>query len=136
LQTGRPSSPGTAAGSSTGPLRYVAVSTDSPNETDLVAISTRDGSVGPALRLDGDWGLPYTPAGAEGISRDGKTLVLGSVQVGLASPSRFLVVNPWRMKVVRTITLPGYFSYDALSPNASRMYPLGRTTRRRWPAMP
>src|SRR5207237_585407 len=31
-------------------------------------------------------------------------------------------VNPRRMQLVRTITLRGYFSFDALSPNGSRMY--------------
>jgi hypothetical protein len=49
-------------------------------------------------------------------------LVLGRAGVGLSSPSRFLVVDPGQMKVVRTISLDGYFSYDALSPDASRLY--------------
>src|ERR1700745_2802267 len=60
-----------------GSLRYVAVSTFQGQNTDLVEVSTRDGSIGPALRLPGAWGLPYTPAGAEGLSHDGQTLVLG-----------------------------------------------------------
>jgi hypothetical protein len=105
-----------------GSLRYVAVSTFRGENTDLVEISQRSGSVGPALRLKGAWGLPYTPAGAEGLSHDGKTLVLGSARVGIASPSRFLVVDPTQMQVVRTISLHGYFSYDAMSPDASRLY--------------
>jgi hypothetical protein len=105
-----------------GSLRYVAVSTFQGQNTDLVETSTRDGSVGPALRLSGSWGLPYTPAGAEGLSRDGKTLVLGGAGLGLTSPTRFLVVNPRQMQVVRTISLDGYFSYDAMSPDASRLY--------------
>jgi hypothetical protein len=105
-----------------GSLRYVAVTTFRGQNTDLVEVSTRDGSVGPALRLSGAWGLPYTPAGAEGLSHDGRMLVLGSAGVGLSSPSRFLVVNPRQMKVVRTISLDGYFSYDALSPDASTLY--------------
>jgi len=103
-------------------LRYVAVSTFQGQNTDLVEVSTRDGSVGPALRLSGAWGLPYTPAGAEGVSHDGQTLLLEGAGVGLASPTRFLVVNPTRMRVVRTISLDGYFSYDALSPDASKLY--------------
>jgi hypothetical protein len=39
-----------------------------------------------------------------------------------ASPSRFLVVSLPRLKVVRTISLPGFFSFDALSPDAPRLY--------------
>ena len=110
------------AGVAHGSLRYVAVNTTSGRGTDLVEVSARDHSVGPALRIPGDWGLPYTAAGAEGLSHDGRTLVLGSAGVGISSPSRFLIVDPRRMRVVRTIALHGYFSYDALSPDASRLY--------------
>src|SRR3954462_15705982 len=109
-------------GTAYGSLRYVAVNTTAGHGTDLVEVSKKDRSVGPALRLSGDWGLPYTPAGAEGLSRDGRTLVLGSAGIGLSSPSRFLIVNPRQMKIVRTISLDGYFSYDALSPDASTLY--------------
>jgi len=110
------------AGVAHGSLRYVAANTTSGRGTDLVEVSARDHSVGPALRIPGAWGLPYTAAGAEGLSHDGRTLVLGSAAIGISSPSRFLVVDPRRMRVVRTIVLPGYFSYDALSPDASRLY--------------
>lgn len=105
-----------------GSLRYVAVSTTSGRGTDLVEVSTKDHSIGPALRIPGAWGLPYTAAGAEGLSHDGRTLVLTSSGVGLSSPSRFLIVDPRQMLVAGRISLPGYFSYDALSPNASRLY--------------
>ena len=110
------------AGVAHGSVRYVAANTTSGRGTDLVEVSARDHSVGPALRIPGAWGLPYTAAGAEGLSHDGRTLVLGSAAIGISSPSRFLVVDPRRMRVVRTIVLPGYFSYDALSPDASRLY--------------
>src|SRR5438477_45567 len=66
---------GTGTGTANG--RYVAVNTTSGHGTDLVEVSRKGGSVGPALRLSGAWGLPYTSAGAEGLSRDGRTLVLG-----------------------------------------------------------
>jgi len=110
------------AGVAHGSVRYVAANTTSGRGTDLVEVSARDHSVGPALRIPGAWGLPYTAAGAEGLSHDGRTLVLGSAAIGISSPSRFLVVDPRRMRVVRTIVLPGYFSYDALSPDASKLY--------------
>jgi hypothetical protein len=105
-----------------GSLRYVAVNTTSGRGTDLVEVSTRDHSVGPALRIPGEWGLPYTAAGAEGLSHDGRTLVLGRAGIGISSPSRFLIVDPQHLRVVRTIALDGYFTYDALSPDASRLY--------------
>src|SRR5262245_55389138 len=90
-------------------LRYVAVSTVRGRNTDLVEISQGDGSAGPALRLSGAWGLPNTPAGAEGLSHDGRTLVLEGAGVGLTSPTRFLVVDARQMQVVRAISLDGYF---------------------------
>lgn len=105
-----------------GAVRYVPVSVYPANRTDLVTISTVDGSAGQALQLPGQWGLPAIGSGAEGLSRDGRTLVLGQVAIGVTSPSKFLIVNPVRMKIVRTIVLRGYFSFDALSPTASRMY--------------
>src|SRR5207253_2087647 len=74
------------------------------------------------LGLVGNWGLPYTPAGAEGLSLDGKTLVLAGTSSGQTSPSLFMVVNPRTMRIVRPITLNGYFSFDAMSPDASRLY--------------
>src|SRR5262249_10535539 len=37
-------------------------------------------------------------------------------------PGRFLVVNLKQFRVVRKITLRGSFSFDALSPDGSRMY--------------
>jgi hypothetical protein len=58
----------------------------------------------------------------EGLSRDGRTLVLASIAGPYASPSKFLVVDPRRLKALRTIVLDGTFSFDALSPDASRMY--------------
>jgi hypothetical protein len=105
-----------------GGVRYVAVPVYPTNHTDLITIWTRGGSVGGGLDLRGQWGLPSTPAGPEGLSRDGKTLVLGKATFGVSSPTEFLVVNPTRSRVVRRIELPGYFSFDALSPDASRMY--------------
>ena len=110
------------AGVAHGSLRYVAANTTSGRGTDLVEVSARDHSVGPALRIPGAWGLPYTAAGAEGLSHDGRTLVLGRAGIGISSPSRFLIVDPQHLRVVRTIALDGYFTYDALSPDASRLY--------------
>jgi hypothetical protein len=105
-----------------GTTRYVPVDDPLSGDTELLAISTRDGTELNQLGLVGEWGLPYTSAGAEGLSHDGKTLVLADSQAGFVSPSTFLVVNPRRMKLVRTIMLRGYFSFDALSPNGSRIY--------------
>jgi MYXO-CTERM domain-containing protein len=106
-----------------GAFHYVAVP-DASDGTLLEKIEASHSQVYWWMRLKGSWGIPSLATGApagEGLSRDGNTLVLGST-AQFASPSRFLVVDVRRTKVVRTIVLHGYFSFDALSPDASRMY--------------
>ncbi len=105
-----------------GTTRYIPVNDSTSGDTELLAISARDGSELNQLGLVGQWGLPYTASGADGLSRDGKMLVLADNRAGFTSPSAFMLVDLKRMQVVRTITLHGYFSFDALSPDASRMY--------------
>jgi hypothetical protein len=108
-----------------GAFHYVAFS-DGTDGTMLTKIEVPQGQVWSWLKLDGSWGNPSLGAGAtpgEGLSRDGRTLVLASLGGGpFGGPSKFLVVNTKRMRVVRTITLHGSFTFDALSPNGSHMY--------------
>jgi hypothetical protein len=108
-----------------GAFHYVAVP-DGTNGTLLEKIEVAGGQVYSWLPLKGSWGNPSlgavaTPTG-EGLSRDGRTLVLASASGSYGSPSDFLVVDTRRMQVARTITLHGSFSFDALSPDGSRMY--------------
>jgi hypothetical protein len=114
---------GAGVASHDGAFHYVAVP-DGTAGTLLEKIEVSHGQVYWWVRVSGSWGIPVVGNGAtgQGLSRDGRTLVLASTSGPYASPSKFLVVDPRRMKVVRTITLPGSFSFDALSPNASRMY--------------
>jgi hypothetical protein len=77
------------------------------------------------MRLPGSWGTPTIGNGGltgQGLSRDGRTLVLAALSGPFVSPSKFFVVDPRRMKILRTIALKGSFSFDALSPDGSRMY--------------
>jgi hypothetical protein len=118
---------GTGVASHNGAFHYVAV----PNGTTgtlLEKIEVAHGQVYWWMRLPGSWGIPTIGNGyltGQGLSRDGRTIVLASMaaQTGaFTSPSKFLVVDVRRMRVVRTISLDGSFSFDALSPDASRMY--------------
>jgi hypothetical protein len=109
---------GIAAGST----RYLPVPSYQSNNTILLSLSTKDATERNQLELVGQWGLPSTPSGADGLSRDGTRLVLSDVTAGQTSPSLFMVVNPKTMKVVDPITLPGWFSFDAMSPDGSRLY--------------
>jgi hypothetical protein len=115
---------GAGVSSHNGAFHYVAVP-DGTSGTLLTKIEVPQGQVWSWLPLDGSWGNPSLGAGAtpgEGLSRDGRILVLSSTSGPNASPSRFLVVDTRRMRVVHRITLRGSFSYDALSPDGSRLY--------------
>jgi len=106
-------------------VRYVAVGIPNGNQTALEAIQTSDGTVGRWMDIPGSWGIPTVgysyPTSGQGLSHNGRLLVLAALQAP-SSPTHFVVVNPQRMAVVKRITLPGYFSYDALTPDASRLY--------------
>lgn len=105
-----------------GATRFIPVPAVGDTATELLAVSTKDGTVRGQTDLAGQWGLPATPAGAEGISHDGRTIVLASTQAGFSAPSRFVVVDAKTMRIARRIAIRGYFAYDALSPDASTLF--------------
>ena len=109
---------GIAAGST----RYLPVPSYQSDNTILLSLSTKDATERNQMELVGQWGLPSTPSGADGLSRDGTRLVLSDVMAGQTAPSLFMVVNPKTMKIVDPITLPGWYSFDAMSPDASKLY--------------
>jgi hypothetical protein len=114
---------GAGVATSNGAFHYVAVSAGS-RETLLEKIGAA-GQVYWWMRLKGSWGIPSVGNGyvtGQGLARDGRTLVLASSAGPYASPSRFLVVDLRRARVLKTIALHGSFSFDAVSPGASRMY--------------
>jgi len=105
-------------------LHYVTV-LDGTGGTLLETLDIAHRGIFGWVRLPGSWGIPVIGNGysnGQGLSRDGRTLVLGSTSGPYVSPSKFLVVDPSRMKALRTIVLDGTFSFDALSPDGSKMY--------------
>ena len=115
---------GSGVATQVGPsVHYVTVS-DGTGGTLLETLDIAEPGVFGWVRLQGSWGIPAIGNGnsGQGLSRDGRTLVLGSTAGPYVSPSRFLVVDPRRMKALRTIELDGTFSFDALSPDGSRLY--------------
>lgn len=107
-----------------GAFHYIAVS-DGARKTLLEKVGVANGQVSWSLPLQGSWGTPTLGVGApvgQGLSWDSRTLVLASSGGPFASPSRFLFVDVKRLQVVRTVTLHGSFSFDALAPDLSRLY--------------
>jgi hypothetical protein len=110
--------PGVSAKLLTASGRYTATTTGDGWDTVL-----RTGDV--TRKLAGTWGFPKVTFGGatEGLSHDGRTLVLAERTPGnLASPSRFRILDPRSLVVRRSISLPGQFAYDALAPNARKLY--------------
>jgi hypothetical protein len=72
------------------------------------------------VRLKGLLGVPVptNQAQGEGLSHDGRTLVLASA----GGAARFVVLSAHTLRVRRMIRLQGQFTYDALSPTASTLY--------------
>jgi MYXO-CTERM domain-containing protein len=103
-----------------GGLRYVAVGAAPGQWTLLEAIRTRDGTVASTASLYGDWGLPQMVGGSS-LSHDGSTLVLSETQIS-TEQSKFLVYDPRDMTYRAGIVLNGAFTFDALSPDGSRLY--------------
>jgi hypothetical protein len=104
-------------------VHYVAVPVG--NGTLFEAVDAAKGAVASWISLPGSWGVPTLGGGGttgESVSRDGRTLVLGSTAPLYSGPGRFLVLRLNPMRVVRRIRLPGSLSFDALSPDASRLY--------------
>ena len=107
-----------------GRFHYVTVS-NGARTTILEKVQVAGGQVDSWIPLKGSWGTPIvgtTDQIGQGLSRDGRTLVLASTTAPGSSSSRFLVIDTRRMRLLRTIVLRGSFSFDALSPDGSRMY--------------
>jgi hypothetical protein len=121
---------GPGAASHDGAFHYIAVPAGKDG-TLLEKISVADTQVYGWLNVSGRWGTPVIGSYAvgQGISRDGRTLVLASLSGPYASSSKFLVIDPRRMTFIRTIVLHGSFSFDALSPDGSRLYLIQYTHR-------
>lgn len=114
---------GAGVASHDGALHYVAV--PDRKGTLLERIDVASGQVLSWLPLGSSWGIPalgsYSTAG-EGLSRDGQTLVLAANAGPYGPVSSFLVVDVKKWRVRENVALRGFFSYDALSPNGSRLY--------------
>ena len=102
-------------------VRYVAL--PSAKTTTVAAVRTSDGRVLRFATIRGAYGIPYVAfdGTAEGISHDGKTLVLADVGAN-ATQTRFAVLSTATLRLKKALTLPGLWAYDALSPNGRTLY--------------
>ena len=108
-----------------GSLRYLALNAGA--NTVLAEVQTKDGTLHNETTLVGSYGIPSVVYGDvdEGLSHDGRTIVVGNT--GLDASSRFLVFDTRTLRMTDWIVLKGSFAFDALSPDASRLYLIQHT---------
>jgi len=96
--------------------------------TKIQAVRLNGGAVVASTSLDGDWGIPMlTYSGvAGGLFHDGSAFVLQSV--GIDTTTKFAILDSRDLSVRDTISLDGYYGFDALSPDGSMLYLIQHTS--------
>jgi len=126
---GSPYSPGLVQGwdgvrGSSADVRYVTLGTQ--RSTVVAAIHVRTGRVLRNRILRGVWGIPIVAYDGTtgGLSGDGTTLVVAGYGPlpGQPGTTRFTALATKTFRKIRTIELPGAWSFDAISPDAARLY--------------
>ena len=126
---GSPYAPGLVYGASGvraphGTLRYVTLATQ--RSTVVAAIGVRSGRVVRSRVLRGFFGVPLVAFdnSTGGLSGDRRTLVIASYgpYPGTTGSTSFVALRTRTLRTARTIHLPGSWAFDAISPDASRMY--------------
>ena len=96
---------------------------------DTTVVAQRVGGATRTSRvLTGAWGIPMlTYNGVTGgLFHDGSAFVLQSV--GMENTTKFAILGTSDLAVRDTITLDGYFGFDALSPDGSTLYLIQHTS--------
>jgi hypothetical protein len=108
--------PGSAAG-------YVAVGIGGRTLVEQVLRPT--GAIGRTLTIRGRYGVPGVAydTSTTGLSADGRTLVLAQILDRFpVRRTRLAVLDARRLRVVRRITLAGYYTVDAIAPDGRSLY--------------
>jgi hypothetical protein len=114
---------GTGIGSPNGTVHYIALPDGS--RTLVVESMVRGGAIVGEVAMRGLYGIPFvaTDGTLGGLSRDGRTLVLGELNKRQgARTTRFPIVDLRHLRVRKVLTLPGDFTFDALSPDGRTLY--------------
>jgi outer membrane protein assembly factor BamB len=109
------------AGQPSGEWRSLYTATPAGTATTVARVDVATGRTLRTLRLPGRWTLPATVIGGapDAATADGRTLVLARAG---ARETRFAVVDASLRRAPQTVTLPGRFAFDAIAPDAARMF--------------
>jgi hypothetical protein len=106
----------------TGAVRYVAL--PAARATTVAAVRKRDGRILRWVTVRGVFGVPQVAfdGTTEGVSRDGKTLVLATYGGVVGGVTSFAVLRTVPLRLRKTVTLRGNWSFDALSRDGRTLY--------------
>jgi hypothetical protein len=115
-------SPGAGSiASSDGSSIYMASPASPAGDSTIVAkIRGSDRKSVATVRLPGAFRVPVVAGVAGGLAHDGKTLVLDGRPA--AGSTRFAILDARTLGVRRMLSLSGRYSFDAMSPDASKLY--------------
>jgi hypothetical protein len=112
--------------SNNGAIRFVA---SAAGESTLVrAYKTKDGSTLMSQTINGSFGVPMLTSSGPGggMYRDGSTFILQSM--GSLATTQFVLLSTADLGIRDQIVLKGTFSFDALSPDGSKLYLVQHTS--------
>ncbi len=109
------------AANTAGSVRYVAMPVGT--STIVAAVRTSGGRMLRYSTIRGGFGVPIVAydGTTEGVSRDGRTLVLAEFGAS-RQQTRFAVLDTSRLRLQRLVTLQGLWSFDALSRDGRMLY--------------
>jgi hypothetical protein len=106
-----------------GKVRIVAV--PSVGWTSIQIVQRHGGRVVNFMNVKGNWGIPLVAfdGTSDALRPDGRTLVIATPPSRtLSAPTSFAFADIKQMRVTRTISVRGSFSFDALSPDQRYLY--------------
>jgi hypothetical protein len=118
-----PAQGGAGIGVPGGSVRFVAKRAGRNTVIERVATTTR--RVEATVRVPGVYGIPGAAYDGTltGLATDGRTLILAQIPTTYpVRTTRLLVVSTPRMRVEKSIVLPGWSNVDAISPNGRWIY--------------
>jgi hypothetical protein len=119
-----------AVSSAPGDARYTA--TRAAGATTVRAVAP-NGRLLASTRIAGAFGIPAVTSVGEagGLSPDGRLLVLAEPPRygALRQQSRFVVLSTPKLARAATVTLPGEFGFDAISPDRRTLYVIQHASR-------
>ena len=101
--------------------RSLYTATPSGAATTVARVDLASGRTLGSLELPGRWTLPATVVGGapDAATADGRTLVLARAG---ERETRFALLDASLRRPPRTVALPGHFAFDAIAPDARRMF--------------